>query len=56
MCRLTTPNGSTAPESFRSMSLAYVQHALDANVAELDVFLFPVELENGVNSRVVCLQ
>ena len=31
---------------------AYVQHALDANVAELDVFLFPVELENGVNGRV----
>ena len=31
---------------------AYVQHALDANVAELDVFLFPVELENGVSGRV----
>ena len=31
---------------------AYVQHALNNNLAELDVLLFPVELENGVDGRV----
>ena len=31
---------------------AYVQHALKNNMAELDVVLFPVELESGVDGRV----